>query len=121
MAMLMLSVSSAWAAYVKVTAEDGMESWIEIEGTINGTNMEIYKGSNDNAIDSYTEGSIDLNEVWSGRGGSGTHYQVTRIGKYAFGGCWLLASIEIPSSVTSIGNYAFLWCTSLTSIKYPNS
>ena len=45
MAMLMLSVSSAWAgsAFVKLTAEDGTVSWIEIIGTINGTDFEIYK------------------------------------------------------------------------------
>ena len=72
--------SSAWAQYVKLTAENGTVSWIPIAGTINGTNIEISKFQYDDwvrVIDSSTKGSIDLNEVWSQSGGSGTHYQVT--------------------------------------------
>ena len=121
MAMLMLSVSSAWAQYVKLTAEDGTESWIEIDGIINGTNIEIFKSYSSNAIDCNTKGSIDLNEVWSQSGGSGTHYQVTSIGKGAFYFCYGLTSIDIPSSVTSIGNSAFTGCIGLTSVTIPNS
>ena len=121
MAMLMLSVSSAWAQYVKLTAEDGTESWIEIEGIINGTNIEIYKGDWERAIDINTKGSIDLNEVWSRSGGRGTHYQVTNIGKGAFWYCSGLTSITIPSSVTSIGGSAFSYCYGLTSITIPSS
>ena len=108
MAMLMLSVSSAWAQYVKLTAPDGTESWIEIEGTINGSNIEISTGGSNSAIDRNTTGSIDLNEVWSRSGGRGTHYQVTSIGSRALYGCTGLTSIVIPSSVTSIGERAFI-------------
>ena len=120
-AMLMLSFSSAWAQYVKLTAQDGTESWIEIEGTINGTNIEI----GPIAIDPNTKGSIDLNEVWSRSGGRGTHYQVTSIGACAFGD-WVcysfpgLTSVIIPSSVTSIGDWAF-YDSGLTSIVIPSS
>ena len=129
MAMLMLSVSSAWAQYVKLTAEDGTESWIEIEGTINSTDIEILGVKYDlggsfyfeSAIDKSTKGSINLNEVWSRSGGRGTNYQVTSIGDYAFWGCSGLTSIVIPSSVTSIGDEAFLDCSGLTSIVIPSS
>ena len=120
MAMLMLSFNSAWAQYVKVTNGETV-SWIEIEGTINGTNIEIYKSTWESAIDSNTKGSIDLNEVWSQNGGSGTHYQVTSIGNYAFINCTGLTSVVIPSSVTSIGENAFFGCSGLTSIEIPNS
>jgi hypothetical protein len=123
MAMLMLSVSSAWAgsAYVKVTAEDGIVSWVRINGTINGTNIEIYKGEWESAIEKNTKGSIDLNEVWSESGGIGTHYQVTCIREYAFSHCSSLTSITIPFSVTRIGKYAFSNCRDLTSIEIPSS
>ena len=120
-AIFMLSASSAWAQYVKVTAEDGTESWIYIDGTIDGTNIEIFKGSWKCTIDKNTKGSIDLNEVWSESGGSGTHYQVTNIGNHAFFGCSGLASVVIPSSVTSIGISAFLYCSGLTSVVIPSS
>ena len=46
---------------------------------------------------------------------------VTTIGRYAFGYCKHLTSIEIPSSVTSIGGLAFSSCGSLTNIEIPNS
>ena len=146
LAMLMLSVSTAWAdtAYVKVTAPDGVVSWIPIVGTIDGTNIVIYREGNLRTIDVNTKGSIDLNEVWSQSGGSGTHYQVTNIGDYAFvdcsgltsvtigngvtsigrsafASCHGLTSVVIPSSVTSIGTWAFGWCSGLTSIEIPSS
>ena len=117
MAMLMLSVSSAWAQYVKFTAEDGMISWIPIKGKINGTNIVIYSNSSfDSAFDKNIKGSIDLNEVWSLSGGEGTQYQVTSIGSNAFHDCNGLTSIVIPSSVNSIGLYPFVNCSSLTSM-----
>jgi hypothetical protein len=110
---------SAWAdtAYVKLTAENGTVSWIEISGYINGKNIEI----SGYAIDNTAEGSIDLNEVWSQSGGNGDHYQVTSIGDYAFCECSGLTSIEIASSVDYIANNAFYWCDGLTSITIPSS
>ena len=110
--------SSAWAnmAYVKLTAEDGTVSWIEIYGSINGTNIDISNGYKFSAIDSNTKGSIDLNEVWYRSGGRGIHYQVTSIGLDAFYNCKGLTSVDIPSSVTSIGDYAFYGCSGLISI-----
>ncbi len=119
-AMFTLSVNSAWAQYVKLTAENGTVSWIEIAGTINGTNIEIY-APNNRAIDFDTEGSLDLNEVWSKSGGEGIHYQVTSIGENAFVYCRGLTSVAIPSSVTSIGVEAFYYCEGLTSLELPSS
>ena len=43
-------------------------------------------------------------------------YSVTSIGESAFGACYGLTSIEIPSSVTSIGESAFSGCYGLTSV-----
>ena len=39
----------------------------------------------------------------------------------AFGWCWSLAEVVIPSSVTSIGDGAFEGCRSLTEVVIPNS
>ena len=119
-AMFMLSVNSAWAQYVKLTAPNGTVSWIEIKGTINGSNIEIYVPNN-RAIDFATEGSLDLNEVWSESDGKGIHYQVTSIGENAFVYCGGLTSVAIPSSVTSIGVEAFYYCEGLTSVEFPSS
>ena len=113
--------SSAWAQYVKLTAADGTVSWIEIKGKVDGTNIEIYKSDYSSAIDKNTNGAIDLWNVWSKRGESGTHYQVTSIGDGAFYQCSGLTSVTIPNSVTSIGRSAFESCSGLTSITIPNS
>ena len=116
--------SSAWAQYVKLTAENGTVSWIPIAGNINGTKIELSKSQYYEwlcVIDNSTKGSLDLSQVWSQSGGSGTHYQVTSIGKKAFHECRDLTSVVIPSSVTSIEEYAFSSCSGLTSLTIPNS
>ena len=118
MAMLMLSVSSARAQYVRVT-NGGKVSWVEIKGTVKGETF-VVDGNWQVAIDTSTEGALDLNEVWSASGGKGTHYQVTGIGPTAFDGCSGLTSVKIPNSVTSIGMLAFHECSGLTSITIPN-
>ncbi len=46
---------------------------------------------------------------------------VTKIGSYAFYGCSVLTSVNIPNSVTSIGDRAFYNCSGLTSVTIPNS
>ena len=113
---------SAFALLVKVTKEDGTVAWYTIEGTINGTNVDIYKnnyGHYTNAFDKSIKGSIDLSEVWSNN--FEKHYQVTSIGDWAFYGCSGLTSVTIPSSVTSIGSCAFFGCTGLTLVVIPSS
>lgn len=113
--------SSAWAQYVKLTAADGTVSWIEIKGVVNGANIEIYNGDYMSVVDKNTSGVIDLREVWSESGESGTHYRVTGIGLGAFYKCGELTSITLPIGVTSIGRSAFEYCSALTSINIPNS
>ena len=64
------------------------------------------------------EGSIEIpNTVYF----SGTTYNVTSIGDYAFEDCSGLTSVTIPNSVTTIGDGAFDRCSSLTSVTIPNS
>ena len=118
-AMFMLSASTAWAQYVKVT-NGGEVSWVEIKGTVEGETF-VVDGNWQVAIDNTTVGALDLNEVWSASGGKGTHYQVTEIGPFSFSYCTKLTSINIPNSVTSIGKYALQGCLELTSITIPNS
>ena len=116
--------SSAWAQYVKLTAENGTVSWIPIAGNINGTKIELSKSQYYEwlcVIDNSTKGSLDLSQVWSQSGGSGTHYQVTSIGDNAFHFCSDLTSVTIPNSVTSIGEYAFCECSGLTTVTIPTS
>ena len=45
---------------------------------------------------------------------------VTRIGDYAFSGCWL-ESVEIPEGVAELGDGAFAECFSLSSVSIPAS
>ena len=45
---------------------------------------------------------------------------ITRIGNYAFHGCYGVTNVTIPNSVTSIGEYAFCNC-SLVNVTIPNS
>ena len=42
------------------------------------------------------------------------------IGNYAFGYCYSLASVSIPSGVTSIGSNAFYYCYSLAHVSIPS-
>ena len=52
---------------------------------------------------------------------NGITYNVTSIGKGAFGHSSKLTSVIIPNSVISIGYGAFEYCSGLTSVTIPNS
>ena len=52
---------------------------------------------------------------------NGNNYSVSAINNDAFGNCYNLTSVTIPTSVTTIGNSSFSGCTGLTSINIPNS
>lgn len=51
----------------------------------------------------------------------GRRYKVSVIGNSAFGGCWKLHSVSIPTTVTTLGRGAFAWCISLEEIELPES
>lgn len=122
-ALFFVSSHSAWAdaAYVKLTAENGTVSWIEITGIISGSYILLSKDNSDAVIDVNTKGSIDLYEVWSERGGNGIRYRVIIIGTAAFMDCSGLTSVDIPDGVESIEDYAFIGCIGLTSVDIPSS
>ena len=90
---------------------------------INETNVTVTHPANIGYFDSWgtynqPKGSLIIpNEVKS----DNKTYHVISIDEYAFYGCTLLQSVEIPYSVTSIGNSAFIACKGLTSLTIPYS
>lgn len=51
----------------------------------------------------------------------GVSYNVTKIDKSAFWGCFNLSSVNISNGVSNIGASAFMACSGLSSITIPNS
>ena len=76
---------------------------------------------NNAAIVSRYTGMEETVEILSTITHNNIEYNVTSIGKSAFGRCTSLTSIVIPNGVTSIGNCAFEDCDSLESIEIPDS
>ena len=72
-----------------------------------GTELEVVKAGNGYAGEVNIPDKVTYN---------GNTLPVTRIGAYAFQGCYNMTSVTIPNSVTTIGNNAFLDCTGLTSV-----
>ena len=60
------------------------------------------------------EGTITVPQTANG-------YTIVSIGRYAFGYCRNIISVNIPNTVTSIEKQAFYECYDLTSITIPNS
>ena len=77
-----------------------------------------YTGSSDDENWNEYSGSITIPATVTHEG---MEYSVTRIGDYAFEGCYDLTDITIPESVTSIGEWAFYNCSSLTTLTIPDN
>ena len=101
---------------------------LKIVGEINGTDLgmiRVMAGSSGSGNLSV----LDLSEAKIVGGGDDyyNHYYTSNdeIGSYAFKGCSVLTSINLPASITSIGDYAFYGCiynhrTTKTNQKYPS-
>ena len=97
---------------------------LKIVGEINGTdlrmirNMAGFSGSGNLSV-------LDLSEAKIVGGGDDyyNHYYTSNdeIGSYAFFGCSVLTSLNLPASITTIGDYAFYGCRGLTSLNLPAS
>ncbi len=85
---------------------------IRTDGVLTEAKVEVVNGP-----DKYA-GNIVLPETVSYEG---VNYIVGRIGRFAFGYCDKLLSIEFPSSLERIGERAFDGCSALTEIFIPKS
>jgi hypothetical protein len=132
--LLLLEVTTyLWAqngqttAYVKVTNGE-MVTWIPITGNkffdwnndfnVSGANK---SGGQHPAIDVNTVGELDLSEIYSDAGGSGTKYEVKEIYTDAFNNCRGLTRVIVPEGCTRIANRAFYLCTGLNIVELPSS
>lgn len=109
-----------WAddGYVKVTSSNNTISWVKIKlkYQYNGNEYMVLS----NAIDKNTEGSVDLDNVWSESGGSGKKYEIIELDYGAFYGCSKITSVKCSRfSFGSIYNQAFQNCSSLVSVSIP--
>ena len=97
---------------------------LKIIGEINGTDLGmIRKMAGSSYTGNSTDGKLsvlDLSEAKIVKGGdwyySDLHTSNDVIGSYAFKGCSVLTSLNLPAGITSIGWYAFQGCSGLTSI-----
>ncbi len=117
---MILSVNMLWAddGYVKVTSSNNTISWVKIKlkYKYNGNEYMVLS----NAIDINTEGSVDLDNVWSESGGSGQKYEIIELDYGAFYGCSKITSVRCSSiSFVSIYDQAFQNCSSLVSVSIP--
>ena len=88
---------------------------LKIVGEINGTDLgmiRVMAGSSGSGNLSV----LDLSEAKIVGGGDYYYTSNDEIGSYAFKGCSVLTSINLPASILSIGDYAFSYCRGLTSI-----
>lgn len=119
LAILSSMVGRSTEAYVKVTATDNSVSWvpIQVEYKMNG---DEYKALG-HCIDTNTEGTVDLDNVWSQSGGTGKQYKITEFYHGAFSSCSKITSITCSASgFTTIRSTAFANCTSLTAVSVPH-
>ena len=96
--------------YVIKLSVDGAMGFYGAKATYGGSGILRYSSDSDGRNRAYQSG-IKKIEIGDG---------ITRIGGYAFGNCYALASVTIPTSVASIGIYAFVECYALASVAIPN-
>ena len=100
---------------------------LKIIGEINGTDLGmIRKMAGSSYTGNSTDGKLsvlDLSKAKIVKGGdwyySDLHTSNDVIGSYAFKGCSVLTSLNLPAGITSIGEYAFKGCSGLTSLTLP--
>ena len=102
---------------------------LKIIGEINGTDLrmirEMVGRGYENNITAGKLSMLDLSEAKIVKGGdryfSGYNCYTSNdeIGEYAFIGCSVLTSLNLPASITSIGESAFQNCRGLTSLNLP--
>ena len=119
---LLMSISSIYAEtvyyYTKVTTSDGTVSWLKIE-TVWNSKYSRYDTFHGDWTQRDIKGELDLDEVYTGPGGTGTKKTINEIGSGAFFGFSGLTSVK-GSSIKTLKNQAFQDCTSLTNINFPN-
>ena len=98
----------AMASETSVKNADGVEIWYDFDSSAKTASV-TYKGSYFDSYDEYIGNVVIPSKVTY----EGEEYSVTKIGDYAFCGCYSLTSITIPESVTEIGSYAFGDCCRL--------
>ena len=100
---------------------------LKIIGEINGTDLKMIRDmAGRNSRGDFTDGKLsvlDLSEAKIVKGGdwyySDLHTSNDVIGSYAFKGCSVLTSLNLPAGITSIGDFAFYGCSRLTSLNLP--
>ena len=121
-ALLMVGTKmQAQQAYVKVIAPDGSESWESAKGTLDGTEFSIGNPDRKNsAMNSNTQGIVDLSQCNSAADGSGTSYTVVSINDRAFYKL-AISNVIFPNTVKRIETEPFYDCSSLNNIHIPSS
>ena len=108
--MVFLDCSSLADIYFNVTAASNFtESFF---ASASGT---LHIGKNVTRIPAYLFDGAKITAVVFEEGSV-----CTEIGNYAFNGCSLLESINIPQGIVSFGGYAFNGCTQLESVNIPD-
>ena len=117
----LLSIGSVYAEkkyyYAKVTASDGTVQWLKIETEWDSrwSRYDTWRAVGSSKI----EGTLDLDEIYTEYGGSGTKKTFSEIGFGAFYGFSGLTAVK-GTSVRTLKNQAFDYCSSLINIDFPN-
>ncbi len=97
--------------YAKLTRNDGSVSWVKLTEDEYG-----FRASARTVDGKDVRGALDLDEVWTEAGGTGTKHTIYTISSSAFSYLSGLTSVKCSSAVT-VCNYAFAGCSSLTSVS----